>query len=60
MQPGQLKTLIESGHYRLEPSLVAKAMLRRRSVRELLIGGETPFNPTDRTRSAPETGRQAA
>jgi len=60
MQPPQLKTLIESGHYKLEPSLVAKAMLRRRAVRELLIGGESPLTPTDRTRSAPEAGRQAA
>jgi hypothetical protein len=60
MQPRQLKTLIDSGHYRPAPSLVAKAMLRRRAVRELLMGGGTPLNPTDRTRSAPEAGRQAA
>jgi hypothetical protein len=60
MQPRQLKTMIDSGHYRLEPSLIAKAMLRRRSVRELLMGGGMPLNPTDRTRSAPEPGRQAA
>lgn len=60
MQPQQLKTMIEAGHYRLKPALVAQAMLRRRSVRELLIGDEAPLNPTDRSRSAPEAGRQAA
>ncbi len=34
----QLKGLIENGDYRPEPELVARAMLRRRSVRELLVG----------------------
>ncbi len=37
MQPQQLKSLVESGHYKPEPALVAEAMLRRRGVRELLI-----------------------
>ena len=36
MQPRQLKTLVESGHYKPEPSLIADAMLQRRGVRELL------------------------
>ncbi len=60
MHPRRLKTLIDAGHYRLEPALVAQAMLRRRSVRELLTGGEEPLNPTDRTRSVGEAGRRAA
>jgi len=36
MQPRQLKTLVESGHYKPQPSLIADAMLQRRGVRELL------------------------
>jgi hypothetical protein len=36
MQPRQLKSLVETGHYKPEPSLVAAAMLQRRGVRELL------------------------
>jgi hypothetical protein len=36
MQPRQLKTLVQSGHYKPEPSLIADAMLQRRGVRELL------------------------
>ena len=36
MQPRQLKSLVESGHYKPEPSLIADAMLQRRGVRELL------------------------
>jgi hypothetical protein len=60
MQPRQLKTLIDSGHYMPQPALVAQAMLSRRSVRELLTGGGEPLNPTDRTRTESETGRQAA
>jgi hypothetical protein len=36
MQPRQLKSLVESGHYKPEPALIADAMLQRRSVRELL------------------------
>jgi len=38
MQPRQLKSLVESGHYKPEPSLVADAMLQRRGVRALLTG----------------------
>ena len=36
MQPRQLKSLVETGHYKPEPSLIADAMLQRRGVRELL------------------------
>ncbi len=39
MQKRQLKRLIETGHYQPAPEQVACAMLRRRGVRELLIGG---------------------
>ena len=59
MQPRQLKTLIETGHYRPQPAQVAQAMLRRRSVRELLAG-DGALSPADRIRSAPAGRRQAA
>jgi hypothetical protein len=59
MQPRQLKRLIETGHYRPEPGQVAEAMLQRRGVRELLIGGVT-IGATGRTQSPSAAPRQAA
>ena len=38
MEKQQLKSLIAAGDYRPEPAEVAQAMLRRRAVRDLLIG----------------------
>jgi hypothetical protein len=38
MEKQQLKTLIAAGDYRPEPAEVAQAMLRRRAVRDLLVG----------------------
>lgn len=38
MEKQQLKTLIAAGTYRPEPAEVAQAMLRRRAVRDLLVG----------------------
>jgi hypothetical protein len=58
MQQQQLKSLIEDGSYRPEPELVARAMLRRRSVRTLLIGSVA--GPADRIRMVSTGGRQAA
>ena len=58
MQTQQLKRLIESGDYRPAPAEIAQAMLRRRAVRELLIG--TPLNPADRIQSPAAVPRQAA
>ena len=58
MEQRQLKSLVESGNYRPEPERVACAMLRRRSVRALLIG--SAFNPADRIQPAPPVRRQAA
>jgi hypothetical protein len=60
MQSEQLKSLVESGHYKPDPSRVAAAMLRRRGVRELLTGGSPGFNRAGRTLSAPESPRRAA
>jgi len=37
MQSQELKSLVESGHYKPDPSRIATAMLQRRGVRELLI-----------------------
>jgi hypothetical protein len=58
MQPRQLKSLVDSGHYKPEPSLIADAMLQRRGVRELLTSES--FMRAGRTPPAPEAGRQAA
>ena len=43
MSPRQLKALIQTGHYRLEPVLIAEAMLERPGVRAFLAreGGAT-------------------
>lgn len=70
MEKHELKTLIASGHYRPQPAEVAQAMLRRRAVRDLLIGmpatsngngnGKLPFNPADRIQSPSAVPRQAA
>jgi serine/threonine-protein kinase RIO1 len=60
MQARRLKRLIDSGGYKPEPALVAQAMLRRRGVRALLSAPSPPLSEADRSRSAPEAGRQAA
>ena len=60
MQSQELKSLVESGHYKPDPSLVAVAMLERRGVRELLIGAAPMLNGAGRTHSASESPRQAA
>jgi hypothetical protein len=61
MQPRQLKRLIETGHYRPEPGLIAEAMLQRRSVRELLTGpAAITVSATGRSRSPSAVPRQAA
>lgn len=58
MQPRQLKSLVETGHYKPEPALIADAMLQRRGVRELLTSeslmraGRIPPAPTMRHRAA--------
>ena len=56
MQPEQLKSLVETGHYRPEPALVAEAMLRRRGVRELLTAEPQPLNPAGRSRRLQKSG----
>lgn len=58
MQPRQLKSLVETGHYKPEPSLIAAAMLERRGVRELLTSES--FMRAGRILPAPEAGHRAA
>ncbi len=60
MQPQELKSMVESGHYRPDPSRVAVAMLRRRGVRELLIGSVPALSRVGRTPQGPESPRRAA
>jgi hypothetical protein len=57
MSPRHLKSLVQAGHYRPEPALVAEAMLQRRGVRLLL--GERPVTAVDRTRVARSAHRPA-
>lgn len=51
MSPRQLKGLIQTGHYRPDPALVAEAMLQRRGVR-VLLSAETRLSEADRSRPA--------
>jgi hypothetical protein len=60
MQAQQLKSLVEAGHYKPDPSLVAEAMLQRRGVRELLAQELSTFSAAGRIPPAPTAGRQAA
>ncbi len=59
MQSEELKSLVESGHYKPDPARVAAAMLQRRGVRELLTGG-VALSPVGQTPSGPASPRQAA
>lgn len=60
MQTLELKSLVESGRYKPDPSRVATAMLQRRGVRELLTGLSPLVSGADRTLPASESPRQAA
>ncbi len=60
MQTLELKSLVESGLYKPDPSQVAAAMLERRGVRDLLTGATPLLNGAGRTHSASESPRQAA
>jgi hypothetical protein len=39
MSPRHLKSLVEAGHYKPEPELIARAMLERRGFRAFLADG---------------------
>jgi hypothetical protein len=60
MQSQELKSLVESGHYKPDPSRVAAAMLRRRGVRELLARGNPTLSGAGRTPPGPQFPRRAA
>jgi hypothetical protein len=60
VQAQELKSLVESGHYKPDPSRVAAAMLRRRGVREFLTLGQWHFGPTGRTPPPASAPRRAA
>jgi hypothetical protein len=60
MQSQELKSLVESGHYKPDPARVAAAMLQRRGVRELLVGGGGVLSPVGQSPPGPESPRQAA
>jgi hypothetical protein len=49
MSARQLKALIQTGHYRMEPELVAEAMLERPGVRALLGRDVNVARPADRS-----------
>lgn len=59
MQSQELKSLVESGRYKPDPAQIAAAMLQRRGVRRLLIGGLT-LSPAGQTPSAPQSPPGAA
>lgn len=69
MQPQELKSLVEAGHYRPEPARVAEAMLQHRGVRDLLTdahsmqppsSGPAAFRPVGQSPPTPPVPRQAA
>lgn len=60
MQSQELKSLVESGLYKPDPSEVAVAMLRRRGVRELLIAGGAKARRAGRTHASQAVPPRAA
>jgi len=58
MQAQELKSLVDAGLYKPEPASIAAAMLRRRGVRALLVGGAT--GPAGRIQVRRSASRQAA
>jgi hypothetical protein len=60
MQAQELKALVESGHYKPDPSLIASAMLSRRGVRELLTAPGRFGDSAGHSRSSGAVPRQAA
>lgn len=60
MQAQELKNLVETGHYKPDPSRVAEAMLRRRAVRELLTADGPSLSATGRILALRAAPRRAA
>lgn len=59
MERRELKQEIESGSYRPQPEMVARAMLRHRGIRALLVDA-AQLTPAGRIRPVSTGGRQAA
>jgi hypothetical protein len=60
MQAQELKSLVEAGLYKPDPSLIAAAMLQRRGVVELLGAPVAATSAAGRIQSPPSVPRQAA
>ena len=60
MQQQELKSLVDSGRYKPDPSRIAAAMLRRRGVRELLTGAYATHAAAGRSPGAPGLHHRAA
>ena len=60
MQSQELKSLVESGHYKPDPSRIATAMLQRRGVRELLISGNPSLSQAGQNPPGSQSPRRAA
>ena len=58
MSQRQLKTLVESGHYKPDPELIAEAMLQRRGLRTLL--SDDQVSEAGRIPARPAGDHQAA
>lgn len=60
MQRQELKSLVDSGAYKPDPSRIAAAMLKRRGVRELLTGAYVSSGGAGRSHGAPGLRHRAA
>jgi hypothetical protein len=60
MSAGQLKSLVDTGHYRPSPELIAEAMLQRRGVRALLSVESPSVTSAGRSHPAAAGNRPAA
>ena len=60
MSAGQLKSLVETGHYRPAPELIAEAMLQQRGIRALFSVDSGQISRADQTREAQAGHRPAA
>jgi hypothetical protein len=58
MSQRQIKSLVQSGHYKPDPEVIAEAMLQRRGLRTLLGGGQV--SEAGRTRVPRASDHQAA
>ena len=60
MSQRQLKSLVEAGHYKPDPELVAQAMLQLRGFRTFLAGSSAEVSEADRTPAPRASDHQAA